>query len=144
MSTRTPYEDTKVTPEKSQTAVRRLLRTYDVEDIQFTMRSGGIFQLVFAKPGDAGHLNVYRVVVRSLTFDAKGERQAMRMMWWWMKAKLESIAFGVADFETEWLPYQLVAGGGTVAESVLPQLQAGGTDVDPFRPALPSGLVQSP
>lgn len=65
----------------------------------------------------------------------------MRMLYSWAKAKAEIVDFGMVDFETEWLPYQLVSGRDgpvTVAESVLPQLRAGGTDLDPFQAALPA------
>ena len=138
---KTPYRDTQVATEKSQTDVRRLLGKYHVDDIQFTVRGHELLQMVFARPGQFGHMDVYRVQVVPLSNDEKGERQAARMMFWWMKAKLETIEFGLADFETEWMPYQLVSGEDgprTVAEMVLPQLQAGGTNVDPFRPALPA------
>ncbi len=137
----TPYRDTEVSVDKSQAEVRSLLKRYDVEDTQFTTRRGGLFTLVYAKPQALGHLNVYRHEVQALTDDPRGERQAMRMMYWWMKAKLETIEFGIADFETEFLPYQLIAGDEgevTLAEKILPQLRAGGTDTDPFRPALPA------
>ena len=139
---KTPYRDTNVATEKSQTEVRKLLGKYHVDDIQFTVRGHELLQMVFARSGKLGHMDVYRIQVIPLSNDERGERQAMRMMFWWMKAKLETIEFGLANFETEWLPYQLVSGmegPRTVAETVLPQLQAGGTDVDPFRPALPAG-----
>ncbi len=137
----TPYRGTTVSTEKSQTDVRKLLAKYHCDDIQFTVRGHEFLQMVFARPGELGNMDVYRIQVVPLSNDDAGERQAMRMMWWWMKAKLETIEFGLADFETEWLPYQLVSGmegPKTVAETVLPQLRGGGTDVDPFRPALPA------
>lgn len=137
----TPYRGTEVTVDKSQAEVRSLLKGYDIEDMQFTTRRGGLFTLIYARPQELGHLNVYRHEVQSLTDDSQGERQAMRMMYWWMKAKLETVKFGIADFETEFLPYQLISGEEgevTLAEKVLPQLRAGGTDVEPFRPALPA------
>lgn len=139
---KTPYRDTQVAPEKSQAEVRKLLGMYGVDDIQFTVRGHELLRMVFARSGNLGHMDVYRIEVIPLSQDEKGERQAMRMMYWWMKAKLETIAFGLADFETEWLPYQLIAGHGgpvTVADTILPQLRGGGTSLDPFKPALPAG-----
>ena len=138
----TPYRNTKVTTDKSQSEVRALLRKYGVKDVQNTARSGGLLSLIFARPDPVGHLNVYRIEVQALTPDEQGERQASRMMYWWMKWKLEIISFGIVDFETEMLPYQLISGEQgqqTVAEAVLPQLMAGATLIDPFQPALPSG-----
>ena len=105
--------------------------------------------MIFARSDTVGHLNVYRIEVHALTPDDQGERQASRMLYWWMKAKIETIKFGLADFDTEMMPYQLISGehgSQTVAEAVLPQLRAGATDIDPFQPALPalsSGSAES-
>ena len=143
----TPYRNTKVSMDKSQSEVRGLLKKYGVHDVQNTVRSGGLLSLIFARPDPVGHLNVYRIEVQALTPDEQGERQASRMLYWWMKAKLETISFGIADFETEMLPYQMISGeqgDQTVAEAVLPQLMAGATIIDPFQPALPSGLSDQP
>ena len=139
---KTPYRATAVPADRSQTDLRTLLRRYDVEDLQFTYRRGAGIQLVFARPDEVGHMTAYRLRASLLSDDAQGERQAMRMLYYWTKSKVEVVDFGLADFETEWLPYQLVSGHdgpATVAESILPQLRAGGTEVDPFQPALPSG-----
>ena len=138
----TPYRGTKVTMDRSQSDVRKLLKKYDIDDIQNTVRSGRKLTLVFARPDPVGHMNVYRIEVQALTPDTQGEQQASRMLYWWMKAKLETISFGIADFETEMLPYQMIhgeQGDQTVAQAVLPQLKAGATIIDPFQPALPSG-----
>ncbi len=128
--------------DKSQSEVRALLRKYGVNDVQNTVTSGRVLTLKFARPDSVGHLSVYRIQMQSLTTDDQGERQASRMLYWWVKWKLEIISFGIADFETEMLPYQLIAGQQgqqTVAQAVLPQLSAGATDINPFQPALPSG-----
>ena len=138
----TPYRNTKVKMDKSQSEVRGLLKKYGVDDIQNTVRSGGKLSLIFARPDPVGHMNVYRIEVQALTPDTQGEQQASRMLYWWMKAKLETISFGIADFETEMLPYQMIhgeQGDQTVAQAVLPQLKAGATFIDPFQPALPRG-----
>ena len=139
---KTPYRDTESTPEKSQGEIRRMLAKYGIQDIQFTHH--GQTKLVMRMGVDAGdgHMNAYALDVPFLTTDTKGERQAWRMLFWWLKAKLETLMFSFTDFETEMLPYRLVAGENgpiTVAQSILPQLRAGGTDIDPFRPALPEG-----
>lgn len=138
----TPYRNTKVTMDKSLAEIRAMLKQYDVNDVSHTVRGDGLITMIFARPDEVGHMSAYKFQVRTLTPDNQGERQIMRMLYWWMKAKLETISFGIADFATEMLPYQLIAGEGgyqTVAESVIPQLKAGGTDIDPFMPALPSG-----
>ncbi len=139
---RTPYRKTEVSVERSQHELRKLLARYGVNDLQFTYRREAGIQIMFARPDEVGHMSAYRLRAMLLSPDDQGERQAMRMLFWWTKHKVEAIDFGISDFETEWLPYQLIAGrdgSSTVAEQVMPQLRAGGTNIDPFQPALPSG-----
>jgi hypothetical protein len=40
-----------------------------------------------------------------------------------IKAKLETVESGIAEFETEFLPYMVLPNGKTVAESVLPAIE---------------------
>lgn len=138
----TPYRSTEVPPERSQGEIRKMLAKYNVSDVQFTHEGLKGLKMVMAVSGDEGHMNVYKMEIPFLTKDEIGERQGWRMLYWWMKYKLEAETFTFTDFETEMLPYRLVQterGPSTIAETVLPQLRAGGTNSDPFRPALPSG-----
>lgn len=139
----TPYRYTQVSVGKSRDEIDGMLAKYDASQNRWTNQSDGSFILEFARPDDVGHLTLYQVSVAVLTNDQTGRRQAARFLHWFVKSKLEAVALGIiSDFETEWLPYQMIhspTGPKTVAQAVLPQLKAGGTNIDPFRPALPSG-----
>jgi hypothetical protein len=40
-----------------------------------------------------------------------------------IKAKLETVESGIAEFETEFMPYMVLANGKTVAENILPEIE---------------------
>ncbi len=48
--------------------------------------------------------------------DERERRQMMRALYWYLKAKVEAIEFGLVDLEREFLPYLLTSSGQTVAE----------------------------
>ena len=50
--------------------------------------------------------------------DERERRQMMRALYWYLKAKVEAIEFGLVDLEREFLPYLLTPGGRTVAEEL--------------------------
>lgn len=136
----TPYRDTDVTAARSQEAIRKLLTKHQVEDVQWTHRGQRLVLVGFAKDDPRGHKFAYKLGVEYLTEDERGEMQGHRMLYWWMKGILESIEFGIYDFETIMMPFQLVfteAGPKTLAEVIRPQLAAGGDNIDPFRAAIP-------
>ena len=136
----TPYRRTEVSASRSQVEIDRLLRNYGIEDTQVTKR-GRSTTLRFASADDAGHMDAYEMRAEPLADDDQGERQSMRMLWHWLKTKLEIIEYGLADLATEFMPYRLVStehGPQTLARTILPQLTAGGSGPDPFRPALPA------
>ena len=77
----------------------------------------------------------------------QAERQVWRVAYWWLKSKLEAVAFGLVEFEEDFLPYMLLANEQgqpiTVAHALFDRL-AGRIALhdDPFgglRPALPEG-----
>ena len=136
----TPYRDTDVTAARSQEAIRKLLAKHQAEDTQWTYRGHTGVLVSFAKDDPKGHKFAYRLGVEYLTKDERGEMQGHRMLYWWMKGILESIEFGIYDFETIMMPFQLVnteAGPKILSEVLRPQLAAGGDDIDPFRAAIP-------
>lgn len=59
---------------------------------------------------------------------AEAYEQAIRQRWRALalvvKAKLEAVACGISTFETEFLPHTVLPDGRTVAEFMLPQVQA--------------------
>ena len=40
-----------------------------------------------------------------------------------IKAKLEAVESGIAEFEVEFMPYMVLPGGQTVADNVMPEIQ---------------------
>ena len=57
--------------------------------------------------------------------DDRQRKQKMRALFWYLKAKVEAIQFGLVDLEHEFLPYLLTASGRTVFEEI-PQDQRSG------------------
>lgn len=140
-----PYGDTKVSAAKSQIAMQVLLKKHGIEDVQFTT-TRTYKQIVFASMDSAGHMNAYRIRVVPKTdwnsaVSDQYERQALRMVYWWLKAQLEMIEVGLVDTQGAFLQYQLTAGEDgpmTMGERIIPQLRAAGTEADPFAPAVPA------
>lgn len=50
--------------------------------------------------------------------DEKVRAQTLRAMFWYLKAKIEAIQFGLVDLEQEFLPYLLTSRGNTVYEEL--------------------------
>jgi hypothetical protein len=46
--------------------------------------------------------------------DDQERKQRLRALYWYLKAKVEAIMFGLVDLEREFLPYLLTADGETV------------------------------
>ena len=122
--TKPPYADTKVDAEKTQQEISQLLRkygvsqvnwqvNYDLEQVQLD------FVIEYQKQEDQ---SVHRVAVRvkppmfaaaRRTWDSKLGRykkeemanwaQSMRLLLYWIKAKLEAVSFGLNSVEKEFL-----------------------------------------
>jgi hypothetical protein len=155
-----PYADTKVPAEQTRAEIDRLLRSYGVQDFQWTeLWSRGVVQLRFAievEPQTQGRpARFVQIRVTPPSFTAKRKSwdpkrgyttiespnwpQAMRCLLHWLKAKLESVAFGLKSIEDEFLADMVVRGPDgaehTVAELVRPALASGVLDI----PALAGG-----
>ena len=61
------------------------------------------------------------------------KRQRLRALYWYLKAKIGAIQFGLVDLEREFLPYLITASGKTVYEEL------GGVDMK----LLPAPLVEA-
>ena len=134
---KSPYRYTDVKVSASQEAVRKLLAKYDVEAIRFTF-AGELAVVEFVR-----HEQPYRVTARGLGIDKQSDKQIWRVLYFWLKSKMEAIDFGLMEFETEFLPYAVIADGirsATVADAIRPKLEAGRLDPeDPFRRLLTGG-----
>lgn len=77
----------------------------------------------------------YRLVIH---FGSQAQRaQMLRALFWYLKAKIEAIEFGLLDTEQAFLPHMLTPGGQTVFERV----QEGDMEalIGPDMIALPAG-----
>ncbi len=45
-------------------------------------------------------------------------RQRLRALYWYLKAKIEAIEFGIVDLEQEFMPYMLAASGRTLYDEL--------------------------
>ena len=50
--------------------------------------------------------------------DEKQRKQILRALYWFLKAKIEAIQFGLVELEQEFLPYLLTSEGRTVFEHI--------------------------
>jgi hypothetical protein len=52
-------------------------------------------------------------------FNSERQRaQLLRALYWYLKAKVEAIEFGLVDIEQEFFPQMLIPGGQTVFEAI--------------------------
>lgn len=50
--------------------------------------------------------------------DERQQRQNLRALYWYLKAKIEAIEFGIVDLEQEFMPYMLAASGKTLYDEL--------------------------
>ena len=153
--TRTAYADTNVAVWRSQEQIRNLLSKLNVVGVRSTFFSG-VGMLEFVRNTKGGTRLPYRIVVTpKVNKDTqnpvkeldRAERQVWRVVYWWLKAKVEALDFGLVEFEQEFLPYMMLQDRqgheSTVAqaffESMAGRLAAGNDPFAGLRPALPEG-----
>lgn len=122
--TKPPYADTKASADRTQQEVTNLLRKYGVSQINwqidYDMEQVVLdFIVEYQKPEDQ---SIHRIAVRvkppmfaatRRTWDPKLGRyrkmemanwaQSMRLLFYWIKAKLEAVSFGLNSVEKEFL-----------------------------------------
>ena len=152
-----PYEDTAVAVSKSQEQIRKLLTKLNVVATRFTsLPSEGIIE--FVRKSDDATTIPYRITIRpkinpeyaSVSQWDRAERQVWRVAYWWLKAKLEAIDFGLREFEHEFLPDMMVVNSrgqqSTVASRVFERVanRLGPSGDDPFggMKVLPPGQTE--
>jgi hypothetical protein len=107
------YANTSVTPARSKEQIEELLIKVGAVGFRWSSRT--------TLPGEeileAGlEWNGREVAFRlTVTYEDDRERkQRLRALYWYLKAKVEAIMFGLVDLEREFLPYLLTADGETV------------------------------
>lgn len=122
------YSNTKVDYVKSQMGINKLLRDNGIEDSQHSNIQGKA-QLVFLKELDVeGKMMKVGIKISIPDVNDKNRNQLYRAMFYYLKAKFESLTFGFVEeyneaFVKEFMPY-LIADkqGRTIADIVLPKL----------------------
>ena len=148
---RIPYSDTSIAPEMTQGKIQRMLYDYGAKAVQWT-EVGDQVELKFIITDDKGRPFTVRVrppmlVSRKRTQGKYGslanfvnKAASFRLLWWWLKSKLEAVSYGLVTFEQEFLAN--IAGhlpGGeevTVGDLLIPKLA--GMDLTDLARALPA------
>lgn len=143
-----PFANTAIDPEKSRAEIDHLLQEFGAEAVQWTTdwkmskvnlkfmleteiegvkkRIGvDINPAIFA----AEHRSYNPKLGRSEKVVAPNWAQSMRLLYWWLKSKLEAVAYGMTTAEQEFLSQVMTAlptgERGTIGEFVLKDIGAG-------------------
>ena len=132
-------EKTQVSPEKSQEQIRATLRRYGADRFG-VMEGDGQAAVMFSIEGKSVRMVVDLPDWQDFRFTEKRRQrrtdkqtkemhdQAIRQRWRALllsiKAKLEAVEAGISTIETEFLPFMVMPDGQTVADHVLPRLDA--------------------
>jgi len=122
ISKKPPYSSTKADPEKTQMDITRLLREYGCSGVQWTtVYDRNEVKLAFTVEVEVRGVKKQLLVqveppifaAKRRTWNPKAGRydivmapnwaQSFRMLFWWLKAKLEAVAYGLTSFEKEFL-----------------------------------------
>ncbi len=146
-----PYYDTVVPPERTQAEITKLLYQYGASGTRWTeLREPGMppFQLEFLFPieGEDGQIHKlgFRMRPPMLYYHKRGRKDepdftkphpamTMRLLFHYLKAKLEATAYGLVSMVQEFLPevVALIEGPdgetveATVGEVFVPKIEAG-------------------
>lgn len=116
-----PYRDTKVPYERTKAQIERLLTDYGVEGVQWTTYKGeedlkfivsaevkGVKRelLIQVRPPQ---MFVRRRIRGRGIVTMPNRNQAYRLLFYWIKSKLESVIFGLSTIEQEFLSQITVA-----------------------------------
>lgn len=131
-------ENTTVPVERSRAEIDRLLRKYGATAIATYWAEGQHAAVEFCIAGRPVRLSVPMPSVAEVERDAAGrkrnlvaqrrardqiERQRWRALVLFLKSKLEAVALGLTTFDREFLADIVTAGGATVGELLVPQLE---------------------
>lgn len=115
------YQQTRVSPYRSQEVVEKLLRKHGVDGVRWTSLTGTV-GLEFRLPTEHGPVG-FSI---SIEYGADKLRpQYMRALYWYIKAKLEAIEFGLVDFEREFLPFLITGPDRTLGDEIVERLADG-------------------
>jgi len=131
-----PYDRTEIDVIKSQNDIQKLLLEYGAEGIQWIVFRDDLPRLAFIIEANInGTRKKVGVQIDPPIIRPKNSpqginfKQSMRVMYWYVKSKLESVAYGVKTFEKEFLDdivYRLSDGREVkVGDMILKQVAEG-------------------
>ncbi len=136
ISKRAPYQNTSVDFQKSQQQITRLLETYGCEGVQWTtVFKPPQVEVKFVLETEINGLRKKLAIKMKPPVFAKRLRsgkhvanlnQSLRLLYWYLKTKLEAISFGLVSVEHEFLSdivYRLPDGTEkTISEVMIKEL----------------------
>ena len=129
------YANTTVPAGRSREVIEELLRRVGVDAFRWTTinETEGI---EFRWPRPEGSPIAFRLLIH---FESPSQRaQMLRVLYWYLKSKIEAVEAGLVDMEQEFLPHMLMPSGQTVYEATV---EAGSFErlAGPSTIALPEG-----
>ncbi len=130
----TPYYSTTVEAETTQAKITKMLYEYGAEGTRWTNLGKDIIELEFIWKVETpeGERPMQFRLRPPMMLKKDGEphpKQTMRLVYWWLKAKLEAVVYGLRSIEQEFLAEvvgQLPSGEEvTVGEMLIPQILTG-------------------
>ncbi len=122
---RVPYNGTKIDPEDSKADITKRLKSHGItpDHIQWTgdtLRFIVPYEVNGAQKGLGFEIKPPRIVAKKRSWNADRGRyeimevplvaQAMRLMLWYIDAKLKAIEWGLVDTREEWMPNIVIPG----------------------------------
>ena len=122
------YKNTKVDYAKSQISINKLLNNNGIKDIQHSTFEDKVRILFIKELEVEGKLMKVGIKIEIPEVEEKNKNQLYRALFYYLKAKFESLTFGFVEefneaFVKEFMPYIIAdKQGRTVADIVLPKL----------------------
>lgn len=126
------YKYTKVPTYRSQEQIEKLLAKHGVDAFRWTSLAGQLGLEFRRKVNDQ---SVGFCV--KLDYEEREKGQFLRALFFWIKATLEAVEFGIVSFERAFMPALITGEGRTLGDDVLQRLAQGGLGRDV--PLLPEG-----
>jgi hypothetical protein len=129
-------ERTVVTADHSIAEIRRVLSRYGADQFAYMEDprraavafncNGRNIRFILPMPAQVETAQTPKGRARKSAVALQAHAQEVRRRWRALslsiKAKLETVQSGIAEFETEFMPYMVLPNGKTVAENILPEI----------------------
>jgi hypothetical protein len=121
-----PYSNTTIPPERSKADIEKLLKEHGITDMQWTNYKGDttlrfLWQVTvkgvqkeimfqFTPPRIEAQKRIWsQSDQRTIKATVQLEATSYRLMWWYLKAKLEVVQYGLESLEKEFLSHAVVS-----------------------------------